>query len=164
MSMLEHRCSEADARPTRTKIELIATKRAIAIGKLTEFERQCARLTQLIAEGVIGLADAADGLFDAADANGLIEAHGQDCLSAWACDDVIVGRAIAAGEMNSCTDENEQPWNICVLALANTDRNTIHSPPIAMVKSSGSVGPTIGQAPRVNAQPFVVGTVADFTT
>jgi hypothetical protein len=80
MSMLEHRCSEAEARPTRTKIELIATKRAIAIGKLTEFERQCARLTQLIAEGVIGLADAADGLFDAADANGLIEAHGQDYI------------------------------------------------------------------------------------
>ncbi|KZD23899.1 hypothetical protein [Tardiphaga robiniae] len=78
MSMLEHRRNEEDTRPTRTKIELIATKRAIAIGKLVEFERQCMRLAHLIAEGGIDRADAADGLFDAAEANGLIEVHGQD--------------------------------------------------------------------------------------
>jgi hypothetical protein len=75
------RCrNEAGAPLARAWRELIVTKRAIALGKLTEFQRQCARLGQLVAEGVIGKADAADGLFEAAEANDLIEVHGADYI------------------------------------------------------------------------------------
>jgi hypothetical protein len=80
MSTLEHRRNEADAPSKRVMRELIVTKRAIALGKLTEFKRQCVRLAHFIAEGVIGRADAADGLFEAAEANGLIEVHGCDYI------------------------------------------------------------------------------------
>jgi hypothetical protein len=80
MSMLEHHRDEADARSTRTKLELIASKRAVALGKLTEFKRQCARLAHFSAKGVIGRADAADALFEAAEANGLIAVHGCDYI------------------------------------------------------------------------------------
>lgn len=69
----------------RTRREVIAAKRAIALGKLTEFQWQCERLGQLVADDRVGRLDAADGLFEAAIANNLVGIHGidyiQNCLA-----------------------------------------------------------------------------------
>lgn len=70
----------AGAPPTRLQRELVATKRAISLARLTEFQRQCDRLAHLVADGVIGRADAADELFEAAQANDLVDIHGVDCI------------------------------------------------------------------------------------
>jgi len=75
MSTLAQRRIETAGPPMPTKSELIATKRAIALGKLTEFERQCERLAKLVVEGRISRTDAVDGLFEAAQANHLTEVH-----------------------------------------------------------------------------------------
>lgn len=80
MSTLERRRIEAAGPPMRTKSELIATKRAIALGKLSEFQRQCERLAKLVVEGGISHADAVDGLFEAAEANHLTEVHSVDYI------------------------------------------------------------------------------------
>jgi hypothetical protein len=80
MSTLDLRRNDADVSMARAKRELIATKRAIALGKLAEFQRQCERLAKLVVGRVIGRAEAADGLFEAAVANDLIEVHGLDCI------------------------------------------------------------------------------------
>jgi hypothetical protein len=47
---------------TRSQQELIATKRAISFGKLTEFQCLRERLAELVVYGVIHQADAVDGL------------------------------------------------------------------------------------------------------
>lgn len=85
MSRREQRYQHVDAELVRTRRELAAAKRAIALGKVTEFQRQCERLAHLVADGLIGRADAADGLFDAAIGNNLVNTHGvdyiQNCLA-----------------------------------------------------------------------------------
>src|SRR4051812_9504810 len=69
----------------RTRRELIAARREIALGKLTELQHQCERLSRLVAEGIISRVDAADGLFDAAIGNDLVSTYGvdyiQNCLA-----------------------------------------------------------------------------------
>jgi hypothetical protein len=86
MSTLEDRRREAAALRARAKMELIATKRAIALGKLAEFQWQCERLAKLVAEGAIGRAEAADGLFEAAEANDLNEIYGVDYIQSCTAD------------------------------------------------------------------------------
>jgi hypothetical protein len=71
---------EPTASMTRLQQELIMAKRAIALAKLTEFQRQCDRLAHLVADGAIGRANAADDLFEVAQANDLVEIHGVDCI------------------------------------------------------------------------------------
>jgi hypothetical protein len=65
---------------TRSRKELIAAKRAIAVAKVTEFRRQCERLAHLATEGAVDRVEAADGLYDAAVANGLVDIHGDDFI------------------------------------------------------------------------------------
>ncbi|MCS3896257.1 hypothetical protein M2171_005390 [Bradyrhizobium japonicum USDA 38] len=99
MSTLAHRRYEKAALPTRTKRELIAAKRSIALGKLTEFQRQCERLAKLVVEGGISRADAADGLFEAAEANDLIEMHGVDYIQG------TLATAFSSAHMDSAREE-----------------------------------------------------------
>jgi hypothetical protein len=66
---------------TREHEEFMAAKRAIAVAKPTEFRRQCERLAHLAAEGVVDRVKAADVLYDAAIANGLVDIHGEDWVA-----------------------------------------------------------------------------------
>ena len=65
---------------TRSQEELIATKRAISLGKLIEFQFQCERLAELVEDGVVLRVDAVDTLFKAALDNNLIQIHGVDYI------------------------------------------------------------------------------------
>jgi hypothetical protein len=76
---------------TRSRKELVAAKRAIALAKVTEFRRHCERLAHLAADGVVDRVEAADVLYDAAVANGLVDIHGDD----------FIARMLAAFELAS---------------------------------------------------------------
>jgi hypothetical protein len=65
---------------TRSQEELIATKRAISLGKLIEFQFQCERLAELVEDGVVLRVDAVDTLFKAALDNNLIRIHGVEYI------------------------------------------------------------------------------------
>ncbi len=55
-------------------------QRAIAAGKIAEFENQSYRLGHIIATGLLRRADAADLLLDVATSNGLVREHGDDFI------------------------------------------------------------------------------------
>ena len=57
-------------------------KRAIATAKMAEFERQAYRVGDLVSNGILGPALAADVLLDAAVSNGLVGEHGDDIVQA----------------------------------------------------------------------------------
>jgi hypothetical protein len=61
---------------------LIDVRREIAIAKLTELDFQSHRLGELVRDGVLDVTVAADTLYEAALANGLIDAHGTDYIQA----------------------------------------------------------------------------------
>jgi hypothetical protein len=60
--------------------ELRDARREIAIAKLTEFDFQCQRIGALVREDFVSAADAADVLYDAAIANGLVRVHGEQTI------------------------------------------------------------------------------------
>jgi hypothetical protein len=58
--------------------ELTATRRAIALGKVTAFADEAARLSELVQRRRLDHGAAIDALWDAADANDLLGQHGID--------------------------------------------------------------------------------------
>jgi hypothetical protein len=64
----------------RTRKELIAAQRAIAVAKVTVFHCECERLAHLAAEGVVDRVEAADKLYDMAVSNRLVHIHGDDFI------------------------------------------------------------------------------------
>src|SRR5262245_57668003 len=64
----------------RNHPELIATRRAIALGKLTAFGDQCWRLAVLVEDGIVTIAAAVDTLHEADTANALSCTFGTDFL------------------------------------------------------------------------------------
>jgi hypothetical protein len=80
---------------TRSKKELIAAKQAVAVAKLVEWRRQCARLARLAVAGIVDWVEAADVLYDIAVGNRLVALYGDDFITgmlaiaikwAWALD------------------------------------------------------------------------------
>ena len=61
---------------------LLDVKRMIAIAKMAEFERQAYRVGEIVSNGLLGRAMAADVLLDAAVSNGLVSEHGNEIVQA----------------------------------------------------------------------------------
>jgi hypothetical protein len=61
---------------------LTDARREIAIATLTELDFQSRRLGELVRDGLLEVALAADTLYDAALSNGLVAAHGDDAIQA----------------------------------------------------------------------------------
>jgi hypothetical protein len=66
---------------TRSRKELTAARREVAVAKLMVWCRECHRLARLAAEGAVDRVDAADCLYDIAVGNGLVDAHGDDFIA-----------------------------------------------------------------------------------
>ena len=81
---------------TRARAELLASRRAIAIGKLAAFDAECRRLADLVAEGVVPRADAIDALIEADTANNLTGTFGALVESILHDAFAFAGREVAA--------------------------------------------------------------------
>jgi hypothetical protein len=69
--------------------ELLDAWRAVANAKLTEFKRQCWRLSMLVRQGVLDKIAAVDRLYEIAIAHALIRALGEERVEA------IIGEAFS---------------------------------------------------------------------
>ena len=69
--------------------ELVEAWRAVANAKLTEFKRQCWRLSMLVRQGVVDKIAAVDRLYEIASAHALVRALGEERVEA------IIGEAFS---------------------------------------------------------------------
>ena len=74
--------------------ELLEAWRAVANAKLTEFKRQCWRLSMLVRQGVLDKIAAVDRLYEIAIAHALVRALGEERVQA------IIGEAFADADFH----------------------------------------------------------------
>ena len=67
---------------TAAELELLEAWRAVANAKLSEYRRQCWRLSEIVRRGVIGKTDAVDQLWTIATAHALVRTLGADHVEA----------------------------------------------------------------------------------
>jgi len=67
---------------TTQEAELLEAWRAVANAKLTEFKRQCWRLSILVRQGVLDKVAAVDRLYEIAIAHALVRAPGEERVEA----------------------------------------------------------------------------------
>jgi hypothetical protein len=84
---------------TAAELELLEAWRAVANAKLSEYRRQCWRLSEIVRRGVIGKTDAVDQLWTIATAHALVRALGEDHVQ------LIIGEAFGGTEFNPLYSE-----------------------------------------------------------